>query len=109
MDSRAQQIAIAEACGFTCDLWPGKKKSTIGWKRNGVYVSVLPDYPRDLNAMAEAEKTLAEDQRREYLGWLTQVVLPLYQTEEEYHWFALHATTAQRAEAFLHTIGKWTE
>lgn len=64
----------------------------------------VPDYLHDLNAMHEAEEILNENKRLIYsralvenfhgLGWQFDVI---------------HATSAQRAEAFLRTIGKWKD
>jgi hypothetical protein len=59
------------------------------------------NYHGDLNAMHEAEKTLTEDQRDLYyprnLGSWENPTAPIY------------STAAQRAEAFLRTIGKWED
>ena len=52
----------------------------------------IPDYLNDLNAMHEAEQTLDGNQRLPYLVLLQGHCFP---------------TAAQRAEAFLRTIGKW--
>jgi hypothetical protein len=60
-----------------------------------------PDYLNDLNAMHEAEATLRFDDRNHYIDRLG----------ETYHdsWEFCTATAAQRAEAFLRTIGKWED
>ena len=64
----------------------------------------VPDYLSDLNAMHEAEKTLSEVQGEEYVSHLG------IQSWSDPHWFAvISATAAQRAEAFLKTIGKWRD
>jgi hypothetical protein len=83
--------------------------------------AVPPDYLNDLNAMHEAERLLAEgdykeegqrrvwrerftDEMAKLCGstacWKTLVIDRRFET--------VHATAAQRAEAFLRTIGKWT-
>jgi hypothetical protein len=102
MKPEAQRIAIAEACG------------TLQWSyalpQKCVAASV-PDYLNDLNAMHEAEKVLSpanqpargESQWSEYLGWLG--FCGENKTREVYG--CVTATAAQRAEAFLRTIGKW--
>lgn len=109
MKPEAQRIAIAEACGWT------KVPNSRGrrWCRH--YLSLgphhslgsLPDYLTDLNAMHEAEKVLTQEKQREFLGHLS------CKTEGDelhtYHWNAVHATAAQRAEAFLRTLGKWED
>jgi len=67
----------------------------------------VPDYLHDLNAMHEAEKTLDESQRTKFYWELAKIVLgdnvPLNCT-----FLLVHATAAQRAKAFLRTLGKWS-
>ena len=64
----------------------------------------------DLNAMAVAEATLNPEQLGLFAMWWVGLVetfhrLPSgYYPIEHYIW---HATSHQRAEAFLRTIGKW--
>lgn len=73
--------------------------------------SDLPDYLNDLNAMHEAEKILQE----RCIFWPDYVdelakMFPSARRDQRANWSqAIHATAAQRAEAFLHTIGKWEE
>lgn len=79
----------------------------------------VPDYLTDLNAMHEAEKTLGSDSpcndnRRLYAMNLLSVVLgvdvePVLPMDWSDCWFLSTPTAAQRAEAFLRTIGKYTE
>ena len=102
-----QRIAIAEACGIVIhDHWGPLYKTPKG------IVRVCPDYLNDLNAMQAAEKVLligtakqmirATNQYTEYLCRILGCLdTALFQ-------FA-HATAAQRAEAFLRTIGKWED
>ena len=95
MNKEQQRIAIAEACGwfFMDDSWHYP---------NGAKAITTPDYLNDLNAMHDAEKVLTRyPQTVTYYQTLSKIVG--YLTFE----FA-HATAAQRAEAFLRTIGKWT-
>lgn len=71
-----------------------------GFPRHNYAMEFLPDYLNDLNAMHEAEKTLTDKQYELFalhLGPLTS------QRKREY----ISSTAAQRAEAFLKTIGKW--
>lgn len=67
----------------------------------------IPDFLNDLNAMHDAEKVL-----------ISRGGLPTYEhflrfnefKEDSLPWYgSVHATAAQRAEAFLRTIGKWIE
>ena len=105
MTPEQQRIAIAEACGEDND---------------SIYRDLIPDYLNDLNAMHEAEETLDASQCAEYARQLmkhhptycvTVLDTRFAPTEEiAYETYQLlHATAAQRAEAFLRTIGKWEE
>jgi hypothetical protein len=113
----AQRIAIAEACGW-------KKSGYWAWSGQDCYerdgnepcaASRLPNYLTDLNAMHEAEKTLpdfaGDDESADQLGFcetLAEVVGAKWNTANSYDmWLIVNATAAQRAEAFLRTIGKW--
>ena len=99
MNKKKQKIAIAEACGWE-PLPEGHfhPDNPVG--------QTMPDYLVDLNAMHEAEKMLTEHQWDEY-----ERVLRLVCDGCSYFEGAgkelLHATAAQRAEAFLRTVGKW--
>lgn len=120
MNAVKQRIAIAEACGFTrchygveggIGCWDSGPEYWQGLK--GKRFQALPDYLSDLNAMHEAEKVLAEDhfKRTDYTWELQKIVLG--DNAQEVRGAAtfqiIHATAAQRAEAFLRTIGKWEE
>jgi hypothetical protein len=102
MTPEQQRIAIAEACGWTY------KSAVNFWERNDQLVhgdkgqpTYLPNYLNDLNAMHEAEKVLTNEQLEVYCNIL-------HKPNHGVYW-AIHATAAQRAEAFLRTIGKWEE
>ena len=60
-----------------------------------------PDYPHDLNAMHEAEKTLTPTQWHQYNAHLARI------TMHDRLFAMVSATAAQRAQAFLRTVGKW--
>ena len=60
----------------------------------------IPDYCTDLNAMHEAEESLAGDLWIGYVNKLADIEGSL---------FGIRATARQRAEAFLRTLGKWEE
>jgi hypothetical protein len=94
MNKEQQRIKIAEACGF--EMRPDGYFRRVG----EVGSRGIPDYLNDLNAMHEAEKSLTKEQRREY-------VRTLFQTTNT-DWDSHCATAAQRTEAFLRTINKWT-
>jgi hypothetical protein len=110
MNKEKQRIAIAEAIGWTvindtlCHVTPD---------RNGEPeiepIARLPDYLSDLNSMHEAEKMMTKDQ------WLWYTVNLLLAAKDGSFVIDInmktvaHASAAQRAEAFLRTIGKWEE
>jgi len=96
MNTEAQRIAIAEACG---------------WKKESNGIRSLPDYLNDLNAMHEAEKVLSKDDWDDkFYHWIGFVVSGGREAQLwEYRKLVVHASAAQRAEAFLRTIGKWKD
>jgi len=138
MNEQDQRIAIAEACGAewrvnksgnrllvfpqlynldgTCDLAKADGTERLAawdyiWREG-----CIPNYLHDLNAMHEAEKVLTDAQYTQYenLMWdiiATQskwqkvggIMLPAERFRDS------SATAAQRAEAFLRTIGKWKD
>ena len=69
-----------------------------------------PDYCNDLNLMREAERLLDDDQWLEYMLNLQDV---LQRDPYRGKWIVcqdnMHSTAAQRAKAFVITIGKWKE
>lgn len=108
MNYEEKKIAIAKACGWSS--WPSCKYAWV-WNKGPMpkakYFSKtadLPDYPRDLNDMHEAEKILTPEQRDDYVERLS----PTGTSRCPHSTFAvLHATADQRAVAFLKTLGKW--
>ena len=120
MTDDEMRVAIAEACGWRRAepgqmmpyMWaPGHVADVeIKWMRgklskagDGLQCAVeLPDYLNDLNAMHEAEKTLALDQRDIYQRHLYRVRERAHRMAPIY-WLAITATARQRAEAFLAT------
>lgn len=105
MNKEKQRIKIAEACGWTY-IFDWGAAGMNGKHPSEPLVEIIPDYLNDLNAMHEAEKMLTEHQWDEY-----ERVLRLVCDGCSYYEGAgkelLHATAAQRAEAFLKTIDKW--
>jgi hypothetical protein len=91
MKPEQQRIAIAEACGWKC--------SEYSHELGQLVAQFIPDYIHDLDAMHEAEQVLNNVQRERY------------RTELVYSHAGgdVFATAAQRAEAFLKTIGKWED
>ena len=111
MKPEAQRIAIAEACGWSrCEGSAGYETRYRGTPSETTVCVWLPDYLNDLNAMHEAEKVLTDEQDLEYSEALEQVVSARFGCSNAEDMRRLRsATAAQRAEAFLRTIGKWEE
>lgn len=105
MTPEQQRIEIAGACGFEF-----RKSELSGgadeWHDGSGYVVLgLPDFLNNLNDMHMAEKALTLDQRRTYWQHLQRITEKGRMAESS--WLTTTATAAQRAEAFLKTIGKW--
>ena len=104
MTEEQQRIAIAEACGWknvdagAGRVWGFTSRHKGTPSESDVCVDV-PNYLNDLNAMHEAERTMGDPQLwDEYQSYLSDAMRNI-------GWI-YHATAAQRAEAFLKTIGK---
>lgn len=113
MKPEEQQIAIAEACGWTA---VGLRLATTNrvtpiTGRHPIYKDILeiPDYLNDLNAMHEAEKVLEPDLFGKYCLTLQKITSYENWFEVENRFHLIHATASQRAEAFLKTLGLWKE
>lgn len=115
MSPEAQRIAIAEACGWTRIMAAPGFASDETFPRGVMPGSEsmrdfkpLPDFLSDLNAMNEAEKVLRVDQFESYMNRLADAC-PGYTSSRFGYWPMVCATAAQRAEAFLRCLGKWSE
>lgn len=75
MSPEAQRIAIAEACGWT-EIYDNPGMGVCGRGPNFPQKGniCVPDYLDDLNAIREAEGTLTDDKRMEFVWLLSQVV-----------------------------------
>ncbi len=118
MSPEAQRVAIAEACGwkfechntesassaFICIVDPKNRSVRLPYFENGMAMDLIgvPDYLSDLNAMHEVEKVLNEDQQEDYA-----MALKMIGKDSDFHY--IHHAAAQRAEAFLKTLGLWVE
>ena len=102
---------IAEACGWTDIVHHpdfglmGRDPSTHGLR------TYIPYYASDRNAMHEAEQEQWKknySSRYDFIYELGKILMPTigYRAEAV---DLLDATARQRAEAFLKTIGKWSE
>ena len=93
MSPEAQRIAIAESVGVR--LHDGDHAPS-----DYIFVSDLPDYLNDLNAMHDAEMALSDSESIKFRCISTQMGL-----DRNYDPFM--SSAKQRAEAYLRTIGKW--
>jgi hypothetical protein len=98
MTDQEKRIAIAEACGWKRRASTNKDFEFVWMHKDKGYCYALPDYTEDLNAMHEAEMALSTDLRREFREQLCIVCLM--------EGGPIHASAAQRAQAFLIAIGK---
>jgi len=110
MNKEQQRIAIAEYCGLT-EIHTDTE--IVGYPVlcgfiDGKYLRAVPDYLTDLNAMHEAERRLTIESFAKYESRLCESVDATGQDPDVW-FYVLTATAAQRAEALLRTIGKWTE
>ena len=118
MNQEKQRVAIAEACGWTHEeAQRGFKtaKLNVDGKDYDRISDNLPDYLNDLNAMhnAEAQCEMHYDQK-----WIETIVMVSHDVfrrdadrTDGWDWVSMvsRLSAAQRAEAFLRTIGKWEE
>lgn len=115
MNEHCQNEKIALYCG-----WKFDKNQYKQWiSPDGTTWNYPPAYTKDLNQMHEAEKVLActdegpkTSERRRYLMILEAVIAgppDRFGDRPNRQLSTPFATVAQRAEAFLHTIGKWEE
>lgn len=116
MTSEQINIAIAEACGWNSireqDYDHGYsgddvRQMWVGLNPDSDEFEQLPDYCNDLNAMHEAQKVLTPTEFEAY-RWILWGLCKQPQVTE-WNRAYLSATAAQRAEAFLRTLGKWEE
>ena len=91
-----------------------------GWRRNTRELHYeIPNYHGDLNAMHEAERTLTSKQPIVYIRALVAILDHVHSNGEitltdvcddvEIAYHCTVATSPQRAEAFLRTVGKWND
>ncbi len=105
MTPESQRIAIAEACPFVRKAQTDSPlEYDFAWTFQGITLRFDP--LNDLNAMHEAEKVLTADQCFHYQDFLRDFYGDWVSQCGKFSW---HATAAQRAEAFLRTLGPWTD
>lgn len=114
MNPEKQRIAIAKACGYkNVRLAIDYYDCPICVADMGSGVGIVPDFPNDLNAMQEACALLRPRDKELFRIKLQDICATdggsdrpkSYASDAE----LIHATAAQRAEAFLRTVGKWEE
>jgi hypothetical protein len=112
---QAQIIAIAEACGWTNISWYGVYQDWLGSRPNECRDTYpIPDYLNDLNAMHEAETLVIYSNDKSPKKYTQQIKAAICKdagvkkAQMDFD-MCITATAAQRAEAFLKTIGKWKE
>ena len=116
MTPEQQRIAIAEACGWKLvednpdyePYWEDPKGNMIAKVGSQ---NRLPDYLNDLNAMHEAEKLFYGNPNlpKKYTQQIKNAIrreAGVTKAQMDFD-MCITATAAQRAEAFLRTIGKW--
>jgi hypothetical protein len=114
MTPNEQNKAIAEYCGWTHHESTSETGDVDIWMNGPFSRYSPPDYHSDLNAIHEAEKKLG-DAVEAYAFNLLKLCAgysdkaPIVEADCETVFTCAHATSQQRAEAFLRTIGKWKE
>ena len=99
MNPLDQRFAIAESVGWRHregGMWYHPDSSTVP-------ETLIPDYLNDLNAMHEVERNLDNNKYETYEDMLDILVRRTGVNR------LTSATAAQRAEAYLRTIGKWKD
>jgi hypothetical protein len=85
-------------------------KPTEAELASGSYYQYEPDFTTDLNLMAQVESTLKTyDQIREYCSHLEKIVCRVHSGLFLHPWVEIRASAAQKSEAFLRTLGLWTD
>lgn len=98
---------------YFVEVWTGKVFADFDGPDSGGYGRGNFDYLNDLNDMHDAERKKLYGKWREVYTKNLELVIRGYARKESWlgHnvYLVAHATAAQRAEAFLKTIGKWKE
>jgi hypothetical protein len=111
MTDQEKRIKVAEICGWTnleiklstfaCD---GKTMNAYGTNPATGSYRCVPLYHYNLNAMAEAEKVLTDEQWHDYRNWLRVICAVRPDVPER---TLISATAAQRFDAFGKTLNLW--
>ena len=121
-------ITVTNPHGVSCDGYPGEfydSRDMVYFDFEDIFngpnkvVGPVPDYLNDLNAMNEAEKTITQRDRSIYWNELMKSVGPDGEVDlvDDYGeqstspstsgFSIVHASAAQRSEAFLKTLNLW--
>lgn len=116
MTNEEMRVAIAETMGWKdmsfSTSWltlPNGKKRFLNWSEGESWEDAVPDYPNDLNAMAEVEEWLLVHQPKKLTYYENEIGWMLTDGGPVPDFKLIHASAAVRAECFLRTIGKWKE
>ena len=107
MTNEAMRVKIARTLGWT--HIGGFSPETVelsGCAPDANELTIVPNFPEDLNACYEMEAFITTDMRSDYLKHLADIT----SKDAPFNWrgFAfVHATAPQRCEAFLRTMGLW--
>lgn len=117
MSPEAQRIAIAQACGWGNDpQWIADcverhriESERAYYQERPAPTGGVPDYLNDLNAMREVEKSMLFSVRQRYHIELQAVMSKALPPGELVHISeGIHASAAQKSEAFLKAKNLWT-
>ncbi len=127
MKPELQRVKIAEACGYKLESKKRGTDTAYRWLTpTGAIVSLcgnqwgagwgptaedlaLPDFCHSLDAMHEAEKVLTEVRQVQFSNQLRDVIRLQSPVSVCTLFDQIHASAAQRAEAFLRTLNLWTD
>ena len=121
MKPEAQRIAIAKYLGWRESQRhesgaDNKSYITLGWTdKYGAFHKFTPDYLNDLNACMDMQNSLSHEKREDYALELCSVCAEDFGLNEakltvtDDMIIIAYATAAQRAEAFLRTMGLWRD
>jgi len=110
-------IAIGKSLGFAqCPIALSHGFPPELCYRKDTYIGELPDFYGSLDRMHEVERSvLAADKDWHYILNLADIVCPDFCDKDDcFHksgiwtWLVVHATSQQRAEAYLRTLNLWT-
>jgi len=111
MTPEQQRIAIAQFCGWSNihQAENGDGNTLMGWWNGPPKTTlVIPNYLSDLNAMREAEHILFSSTEPLWDAFVEHLYNLGYRGSSAAK-YAIHATAAQRAEAFLRTLNLWVD